>query len=93
MDYVAREPRRLAKAVDEDDKNLMTLNGLNQEYAVGRRMREGGEDGSTRVHFERVILNQYERLRAENSEAGAKALAVAETPGHHKPQPAPSKSK
>ena len=52
-------------------------------------MLEGVEDKSTRAHIEKVILNQYDRLRAENSEAGAKALAVVATPGHYKSQPTP----
>ena len=54
-------------------------------------MLEGGGDEPTRTHIEKAILYQYDRLRAEKSEAGAKALAVAATPGHNKPT-APSKS-
>ena len=53
-------------------------------------MLEGGDDKLSRAHIEKVILNHYDRLRAETSEADTKALAVAATPGHHKPQPAPS---
>ena len=56
-------------------------------------MLEGGDDEPTRAYIENVILYQYDRLRAETSEAGAKELAVAATVGHHKPPPAPSKSK
>ena len=93
VDRVARELRQVGKAVDEDDKNLAILNGLTQEYAVERRMRERGDDEPTQAHIEKVILNQYERLRAETSEASAKSLAIAARPGHYKPQPAPSKSK
>ena len=83
VDPVARDLQRVGKAVDEDDKNLTILNGLAQEYAVERRILEEGDDEPTRVHIEKVILNQYDRLQA---------LAVAATPGHHKSQPAPSKS-
>ena len=81
MDRVARELRRVGKAFADKNKNLAILNGLTQEYAVERQMLEGGDDEPTR----RVILNQYGRLRAETSETGAKALAVAATPGQDKP--------
>ena len=74
-------------------KNLETLNRLTEEYAIKRRMLEGGHDEPTRAHIDEVILNQYDRLRAERSEVGAEALGVAATPGNHKSQPAPSKSK
>ena len=93
MDRVARELRRVGKAVDEDDENLVILNGLTQDYAVERRMLGGGDGEPTREHIEKVILKQYDRLRSEKSDAGAKALVAATTPGHNKPQPAPSKSK
>ena len=56
-------------------------------------MLEGGDDEPTRAHIGKVILNHYDRLRAETSEAGAKVLAVAATLEHHKLPPAPSKSK
>ena len=92
-DRVARELQRVGKAVDEDGKKLAILNGHTQEYAVERRILEEGDNEPIRVHIEKVILNQYGRLRAEKSKAGAKALAVMATPGHHKSQPAPSKSK
>ena len=49
-------------------------------------MLEERYDELTRAHIEKVILNQYERMRAEASEAGAKALVVTATPGYHKPQ-------
>ena len=58
-------------------------------------MLKGGGDGPTRAYIEKVILSQYDRLRAEMSETGAKALAVMATSGtlgHQKLQPAPSKS-
>ena len=92
VDRVARELRRVGKAVNED-KNLAILNGRTQEYAVERRMLEEGNDERTRAHIEKVVLNQYERLRAEKSVPWAKGLAVAATSGHHKPQPAPLKCK
>ena len=72
VDRVARELRRGGKPVDED-KNLAILSGLTQGYAVERRMLEGGDDEPTRAHIEKGILNQYERLLAGRSEAGAKA--------------------
>ena len=93
VDRVARELRRVGKAVDEDDINLAILNGLTQDYAVEQRMLEREDDKPTRAHIENVILNQCGRLRAETPKAGAKELAVAATPGHHKPQSAPSKPK
>ena len=34
VNRVTRELRRVGKAVDEDDKNLVILNGRTQEYAV-----------------------------------------------------------
>ena len=34
VDRVARELRRVGKAIDEDDKNLAILNELRQEYTV-----------------------------------------------------------
>ena len=86
VDRFATELRRVWKAIDKDDKNLGVLNGLPQEYAVGRRMLEGRNDEPTRAHIEKVTLNQYDRLRAEKSKAGAKALAVAAAPGYHEPQ-------
>ena len=92
VDRVARELQRVGKAVDED-KNPAILNGLTQEYVIEQRMLEGGDDEPTRAHIDKVILNQYERLKAEKSEAGMKTLAVVVTPVHHKPQPAPSNSK
>ena len=58
VDRVARELRRVGKAVNEDDKNLATLNGRTQGYAVERRMLEEGNDKPTRAHIEKVILNQ-----------------------------------
>ena len=85
VDRVARCLRRVGKAVDENDKNLAILNGLTQEHAVERRMLEGVDDEPTRAYYEKVVLNQCDRLRAEKSEAGAKGLAVAATPGHHEP--------
>ena len=93
MDRVARELQRVGKSVNEDDNNLAIPNAFTQEYVVGRRMLEGENDEPTRADIDKIILNQYKRLRAEKCEAGAKALPVAATPGHHKPQPAPSKSK
>lgn len=39
-------------------------------------MLEGGDE-LARAHIEKVIINQYERLQGQKSEAGAKALAVA----------------
>ena len=94
VDRVARKLRRVGKAVEEVYKTLTILNGLTEEYAVERQMLGGGDVEPTRAHIEKVILNQYDRLRAETSKASAKALAVAATPGHHKPQPTPtSKSK
>ena len=74
-------------------KNLEFLNRLTEEYAIKRRMLDGGDDEPTRAHIEKAILTQYDRLRAERSEEGAKALGVAATPGNHKSQSAPSKSK
>ena len=56
-------------------------------------MLEGGDDEPTRAHIEKTILTQYDRLQAERSKVGAKALGVAATPRNHKSQPAPSKSK
>ena len=58
VDRVARELRRVGKAVDEDNKNLAILDELTQEYAVERRMLEGRDDEPTRAHIEKVILNQ-----------------------------------
>ncbi|CAN0344859.1 unnamed protein product, partial [Ascophyllum nodosum] len=81
VDHVARELQRVGKAVDEDDKDLAILNWLTQEYAVERRILEEGDHEPTRVHTEKVILNQYGRLQAEKSKAGAKALAVVAAPG------------
>ena len=80
VDRFATELRRVWKAIDKDDKNLGVLNGLPHKYAVGRRMLEGRNDEPTRAHVEKVTLNQYDRLRAEKSKAGAKALAVAAAP-------------
>ena len=40
MDRVARELRRVGKAVEEDDNNLAIPNKLTREYAVERRMLE-----------------------------------------------------
>ena len=54
-------------------KNLEILNRLTEEYAIKRRVLDGGDDEPTRAHIEKVILNQYDRLRAERSEVGAKA--------------------
>ena len=56
-------------------------------------MLEGGDDELTRAYIEKVIINQYKRLRAETSAAGAKALTVTATTGHHKPQVTLLKSK
>ena len=56
-------------------------------------MLEGGDDGPTRVQIETFILNQYDRLQAERSEAGAKALVVTATPGYYKPRLTLSKCK
>lgn len=92
VNRVATELRRVGNVVKEDN-SLAILNGLNQEYAAESRILEGGDDDHKRAPIEQVILNQYERLRAEKSEARAKALAVVATPGHQNPQPAPSKSK
>ena len=89
---VARELRRVEKAVDEDDKNLAILNGLPQDYAVERLLVKGGDDEPTWAHIENVVLNQYDRLQAEKFETGTKALAVVGMPEYHKPQPAPLKS-
>ena len=36
VDRVARELQRVEKAVDEDDKNLVILKGLTQEYVLER---------------------------------------------------------
>ena len=57
VDCVARDLRRVGKAVDEDDKKLATLNGLAHKYAVERRMLEGRDDEPTRPHIEKVVLN------------------------------------
>ena len=46
-------------------KKLEIGNRLTEEYAIERRMLEGGDDEPTRAHIEKVILNQYGRLRAE----------------------------
>ena len=56
-------------------------------------MLEGGDDEPTRAHIQKIILTQYDRLQADRSKLGAKALGVAATPGNHMSQPAPSKSK
>ena len=45
-------------------------------------MLEEGDVRHTRAHIEKVILNQYDRMQAETSEAGAKVLVVTATPGH-----------
>lgn len=89
MDSVARELRRVGKTFDEDDKNLVILNGLTQEYAVERRMLEEGDDEPTRVHIEKVINNLYDRLQEGRSKAGVKVLAVTATPGQYKPARCP----
>ena len=68
-------------------KNLEILNRLTETYIVQRRMLERGDDEPSRVHIETFILNQYDRLRAERSEVGAKSLIITATPGHYKPQP------
>ena len=52
-------------------------------------MLEGGDDELTRAHIQTVILNQYDRLGAEMSEASAKALTVAATPDTTSPSPLP----
>lgn len=92
VDRVSKEIRKGGKAVDEHDNNLVISNGITEEYAVERRMVEGRDSEPTREHIDKVILNQYDRLRSETSEVDAKGL-VAEIPGHNKPQPADSKSK
>ena len=84
VDRVARELRRVGKAVDEDDKNLAILNGLTPEYIIQRQMLEGGDVEPTRAHIEKVTTNQYDRLREDKSKAGVKALAVTARPGQNK---------
>ena len=54
VDRVARELRQVGKAVDEDDKNLTIFNGLTQDYAVERRMLEGGDDKPIWAHIEKA---------------------------------------
>ena len=58
VDRVTRELRRVVKAVDGDDEALAILVGVTQEYAVERRMLEGGNDKPTRAHIEKVVLSQ-----------------------------------
>lgn len=92
-DRVAKKLRRVGKAVDEDDNNLVVLNGLVEEYTVEQRMLQRRDSEPTREHIEKVILNQYDGLRSDKSEAGAKALEATAIVGHNKPQPTHPKSK
>lgn len=39
-------------------------------------MLEGDDDELTRAPIEKVIINQYERLQEQNSQAGEEALTV-----------------
>lgn len=43
VDRVAMELRKAGKAIDENVKNLVMLNGLTEEYAIERRILEGGD--------------------------------------------------
>lgn len=56
-------------------------------------MLEGRDSEPIREHIENVILNQYDRLRFEKSDVGAKTLVTVATSGHNKPQPAHPTSK
>lgn len=73
---VTSKLRQVRKNIDEEEKHIVILNGLTQEYTIERRMLEGEAQEPSREHIEKALNNQYQSLLREKSAAAASALVA-----------------
>ena len=71
-----KELERVDRAVDPKDIDIVNLSGLTPQYEA-ERMLESSSERPTREWIERAVINQYERLKNNNSAAGSRAMSSA----------------
>ena len=67
----------MERPVDPNDVGIAILSGLTRQYDAEVRMLESSSDWPSREWIERAVMSQYDRLRAEESAAGSKAMFAA----------------
>ena len=68
---------RVERQVDPKDVDIVTLSDLAPLHDAEVRMLESSSDWRSREWIERAVINQHDRLQAEESAAGSKAMFAA----------------
>ena len=88
VDQMVKELERVERPVDPKDVDIVILSGLTSQYDAEVRMLESSSDWPTREWIERAVINQYDRLKSEQSAAGNHAMLAGRGNGHDsKPSP------
>ena len=72
VDRLVKEMERVRRPTLEKDIDIVLLTGLSSQYDAEVLMLESSADWPDCAWIERVLCNQYDRIRRENSEAGPK---------------------
>ena len=89
VDQMVKKLERVERPVDPKDVDIIILSGLTPQYDAEVRMLESFSDWPSQEWIERAVMNQYDRLQAEESAAGSKAMFVARNNARKsKPPPA-----
>lgn len=83
INRVVKDLERVGCCVDPKDIGAVSFSRLTSQYDAKALILEPSSDRTTQDLIERAVINQFNRLEAEKSAAGAKALTVTRGSSHN----------